>query len=58
MPFDAYTIYCNHQRQRGQPCPSREWWDNAIAAQRTSRAPRSDAQFDHDTERKEGWAND
>ena len=30
-PFDAYAVYCAHQRARGQPCPSREWWDRACA---------------------------
>lgn len=56
IPFDAYTVYCDHQRSLGLPAPSREWWDLACKARPAPR--KSDVQFDYDTEKHEGWAND
>lgn len=57
MPIDAYTVYCAHQRERGQPAPTREWWNLACAKALASK-PLDDTQFDIETERREGWGYD
>ena len=54
--FDAYTIYCQWQLDRGQPIPSRKWWAMACSRPKGARAQAiTDTQWDVDNERREGW---
>lgn len=61
MP-DGYTIYHQMCLNMGRTPPTREWWNSTSKTTRVlphCTQPRlSDAQFDGDTERREGWAND
>ncbi len=56
MTFDAYTIYCAHQRARGQPEPSREWWDKACKQPHPRKL--TDFEKDVETERRDFWGYD
>ena len=51
---DAYTIYCEHMKAMGWPCPSREWWDLACS-KRKSFERQNEIQADYDQEDREGW---
>lgn len=55
MTPSTYDIYCSWCRDRGQPPPSREWWNKAI---RASKTVVFEPDFDIETERREGWAYD
>jgi hypothetical protein len=57
MP-DTYTIYTQWWSDHyGYACPiTREAWERYLSTPRRSTV-QSDTQFDHDTERHEGWAN-
>ena len=52
---DTYTIYSQWCRDRGQPAPTREWWDKACTQLRHPPALVDDTSFDIETERREGW---
>jgi hypothetical protein len=56
MPFDAYEVYCTHCRARGEPCPTREWWDAACHG--VVRVVQFEPDFDIETEKREGWGYD
>lgn len=57
--FDAYSTYCAHQLARGEPAPTREWWNESLAKARAKPARKlSDIEFDIETERREGWGYD
>lgn len=61
MPFDAFTEYSLLCQRLGRTPPSREWWNSTLAASGDLPAKAAivaDAQFDGDTERREGWDND
>lgn len=56
-PFDdRYEAYYAAMTRAGLTPLSREWYERACAASVVRVAPHlNDAQFDHDTETREGW---
>lgn len=56
--LDTYVIYVAWCLDHHRTPPTREWWNAACTILRIPTPRQPDIDFDYETERREGWAND